>query len=84
MKRLPLFAVVTVCAALFAFAGCEESNLQPPPEQSMYGGAEGSGELAAYSAQAKPHYWTWDGLTRAPEPPATAQGAPGRAAQHGN
>ena len=63
MKRLPLFAVVTVCAALFAFAGCEESNLQPPPEQSMYGGAEGSGELAAYSAQAKPHIIVFDGLS---------------------
>lgn len=84
MMRLPLFAVVTVCAALFAFAGCEESNLQPPSEQSMYGGAEGSGELAEYSAQAKPHMVTFDGFVRAPEPPAAAQGARGRAAQHGN
>ena len=62
MKRLPLFAVLTVCAALFAFAGCEEADLQPPAESSMYGGAEGSGELAEYSAQAKPHMITCDGL----------------------
>ena len=81
MKRLPLFAVVTVCAALFAFAGCEESNLQPPSEQSMYGGAEGSGELAAYSAQAKPHIITFDGLDYDLDDSAFAPRGPRTAAQ---
>ena len=86
MKTTTTLAILIACTALFALAGCEEADMQPPAEQSMYGGAEGSGELAAYSAQAKPHYGTYTPprFTRAPEPPATAQGAPGRAAQHGN
>ena len=79
MKRLPLFAVLTVCSALFAFAGCEESNLQPPSEHSMYGGAEGSGELAEYSAQAKPHMVTFDGFVRSPDAQSFTAGPAGRA-----
>ena len=61
MKRISTAAILIACTALFAFAGCEEADLQAPAEQSMYGGAEGSGELAAYSAQAKPHMVTVDG-----------------------
>ena len=53
MKTTTTLAILIACTALFALAGCEEADMQPPAEQSMYGGAEGSGELAAYSAEAK-------------------------------
>ena len=62
MKSVSTAAILIACTTLFALAGCEEADLQAPAEHSMYGGAEGSGELAEYSAQAKPHMITCDGL----------------------
>ena len=42
MKTTTTLAILIACTALFALAGCEEADMQPPAEQSMYGGAEGS------------------------------------------